>query len=59
MTTKITVDAHAGWDVKITRLDIDEDNQVVDRNDYVVPANTVHDEYIHSNRQVIITEVRK
>ena len=46
MTTKVTVDAHAGWDVEV----VEEVKTVegVQERTTVVAKNTVKDFYIHS-----------
>ncbi len=63
MTTKITVDAHAGWDVRVLKIDYDPDNAggsedvVVDS--VLVEAGTKEDFYIHQGRKLTVIEVRK
>lgn len=55
MTTKITVDAHAGWPVDVTTIDMQNGNEsrTVER----VPANETRDVYVHSGRSLHIREV--
>lgn len=60
MTTKVTVDAHAGWPVKVEALDTfnafpEPATQRVELG--IVPPNQVQDFYIHSTRVLIITEM--
>lgn len=52
MTTAITVDAHAGWDVEVKIQDLDTDGNVVTERVQVVPKNTKETIYIHSHRQL-------
>lgn len=56
MTTKVTIDAHAGWDVKILI-----DNHVDESpREEIVRANTVCDYYIHDSQSIVlIEEVKK
>jgi hypothetical protein len=56
MTTKITVDAHAGWDVSVTPLDV---NNTPTTPPKVVPAGTVEDVYVWDGRKLLIEEIRK
>lgn len=57
MTTKITVDAHAGWPVKVTVLDRTSDGTQTE-NIVTVPPHTVQDFYVHSHRDLRIQEVQ-
>ena len=59
MTTKVTVDAHAGWPVKVEAIDTFPDAEPTRRHIATVPANAVQDFYVHSTRQLIITELSK
>lgn len=66
MTTKITVDAHAGWPVKVTMLDhppADGSTEIYSP-DFVetieiVPPGTVRDFYIHERRSIAIIEMKQ
>lgn len=52
MTTAITVDAHAGWDVEVTIQDLDSEGKVMTERSQVVPKMTKETLYIHSHRQI-------
>lgn len=51
MTTKVTVDAHAGWPVLVTGLhgETNAEKQIFAR---IVEPNTVADFYIHSGFRI-------
>lgn len=53
MTTKVTVDAHAGWDVEVTTVQLPARTESKD----VVPANTVRDFYVYSNAELHVKEL--
>lgn len=55
MTTKVNVDAHAGWPVEVTQHDRYQDKTTLSVE--VVPANTAKDFYITDTRQ--ITSIRE
>lgn len=46
MTTIVTVDAHAGWDIEVKVAELREDGWYVQR--CIVPKFTVHTFYVHS-----------
>lgn len=56
MTTKVTVDAHAGWPVKVTQI-MYKPGEETGRRDVIVPANTTQDFYIHSNMRIAVEEM--
>lgn len=56
MTTKVTVDAHAGWPVEVKYIR-GEPSQVQTQGVTIVDPNTVMDFYIHSG--MFITEIRE
>lgn len=56
MTTKVTVDAHAGWPVKVTTIDLNVDGSSL-RSETVVPPNTTQDFYVHQQRELHIKEM--
>ena len=56
MTTRVTINAHAGWDVRVTPLD---DNGVPTAPSIIIPAHTEKDEYVWEGRKLLIEEVRK
>lgn len=65
MTTKITVDAHAGWPVLVQALDMDYDHNTrqftngVSLTDLgVVEANTTQDFYATDTRKILVTELK-
>jgi hypothetical protein len=58
MTTKVTVDAHAGWPVRVEAKDHYDDAHQVSLLG-VVPAGEVRDFYVFDTRQIIITELKK
>lgn len=52
MTSKVTVDAHAGWDVLVKLLDSSGGHLVK-----IIPAGTEEDIYLHSD--LIITHIEE
>ena len=56
MTTKVTVDAHAGWDVKIVSAELDSEGLVLVEVTNIVPKNTLQDFYIHSHKRLVSVE---
>lgn len=59
MTTKVTVDAHAGWPVSVVAQDTMSDGSVYHNPLGIVPPNEVRDFYVFDTRQLIITEMKK
>ena len=58
MTTKVTVDAHAGWPVKVEAIDQYPGDEAPKTSELgIVSPGEVRDFYIHSNRQIIVTEL--
>ena len=57
MTTKVTVDAHAGWPVEVTTRDLDEHGARIPGQPQTVAPNTVQEFYIHSHRELLIKEM--
>jgi len=55
MTTRVTIDAHAGWPVLVVQL-VGEPNSQKIVQTTVVPANETHDFYIHSGMKIIDIE---
>lgn len=57
MTTKVTVDAHAGWPVEVRWVQLDAEgapySEVVD----VVLPNTTRDYHIHSHLELHVKEL--
>ncbi|RUW55600.1 hypothetical protein EOA32_00850 [Mesorhizobium sp. M1A.F.Ca.ET.072.01.1.1] len=63
MTTKVTVDAHAGWPVHVTTIDQVYDHEAQKMTDEwretgkdTVPANEKRDFYVTSSRRLIVEE---
>ena len=52
MTTKVTIDAHAGWPVLVT-IKNGESAYPKSVSTETVEANTVRDFYIHSGMQIV------
>lgn len=59
MTTKVTVDAHAGWPVKVTKTENDNAGNTTHVTEEVVPPNEVRDFYVHSHMKIAVEEVPK
>jgi len=59
MTTKVTVDAHAGWPVKVQNVDKDANGNWSETNSHIVEPFTVRDFYIHDARRLIIEESKR
>lgn len=55
MTTKVTVDAHAGWPVRVTCLTPDTGKTIWEQT---VAPKTVRDFYVHSTANLFIEEVQ-
>jgi hypothetical protein len=52
MTTKVTVDAHAGWDVEVAVQELNVEGIIVSTTFDLVHKNTAKDFYIHSHKQL-------
>ena len=59
MTTKVTVDAHAGWPVRVVAQDKAQDGSVYHTELGIVPPNEKRDFYVHSTRDIIVSEMEK
>lgn len=57
MTTKVHVDAHAGWPVKVEIIDVFDGT--VSRSEEIVPPNSVRDFYITNTRSLTISEMSR
>jgi len=55
MTTRITVDAHAGWPVLVVKL-VGEPNATKTVQQEIVEPNTTRDFYIHSGMRIMSIE---
>lgn len=58
MTTKVTVDAHAGWPVEVTTIDLSADGTRLEHPAQIVAPNTVQDFYVHSHRALHVREMQ-
>jgi hypothetical protein len=56
MTTKIEVDAHAGWDVVVTKQHRMEDGTWANGTTEIVPANSMRTIYVHSDMRILVQE---
>lgn len=56
MTTKVTVDAHAGWDVKVKFF---HPKTSESQGEQIVKANTTETVYVHSTRRVEVEEMER
>ena len=59
MTTKVAVDAHAGWPVQVVAEDRGLDGNLSYSTLGVVEPNTVREFYTFDTRRLIITELKK
>ena len=59
MTTKVTVDAHAGWPVEVVAIDLNENGTRLENPAQIVAPNTVQDFYVHSHRELRVREMRR
>lgn len=57
MTTKVTVDAHAGWRVEVKVVDVFSDGGVAAESTTVVESHTTRDFYVHQGRELHIKEL--
>lgn len=57
MTTKVTVDAHAGWPVKVDSLDQNPDGSLALISEATVSPNTQRDFYVWQGRILHVTEM--
>lgn len=55
MTTKVTVDAHAGWPVEVTT--VDHGTAGTTENKTTVAPNTVQEFYITDTRELHVKEL--
>ena len=59
MTTKVTVDAHAGWPVQVELIDQYPGQNEPTVSVEVVAPHTARDFYVHSNRSLTVREMSK
>lgn len=57
MTTKVTVDAHAGWPVQVTTIQLGSDGQPRMEDKRTVAPNTTQEFYVHSHAEIHIKEM--
>lgn len=55
MTTRVTIDAHAGWPILVVQLVGEPMSKKTVRED-IVPANEKRDFYIHSGLRIVHVE---
>ena len=58
MTTKVTVDAHAGWPVKVEAVET-LNGETKQSELAIVPPFEKRDFYVFDTRQLLITEMKK
>lgn len=57
MTTKVIVDAHAGWPVNVQFVDKDANGEWKESPDKeIVPANETREFFVYDTRRLIIEE---
>lgn len=60
MTTKVTVDAHAGWPVKVTAVYLDGEGRTQgNASEAIVPPGEARDFYVHSGLALWVREEAK
>ena len=57
MTTKVTVDAHAGWPVEVTQIHLNEAGEQTTGHKTTVPPHTTQDFYVHSHLELHVKEM--
>lgn len=56
MTTKVTVDAHAGWPVKVKTTNLNNNGDIINTGETIVPAYTTQDFFIHTHMRIASVE---
>lgn len=64
MTTQVTINAHAGWPVKVEAIDaVFKDGRKTDETETadlaIVGPGRIEEFYIHDSRQLLITEMKQ
>lgn len=59
MTTKVTVDAHAGWPVQVVAEDQGLDGNLSHMTFPVIQPGEVREFYVFDTRRLIISELKK
>ena len=57
MTTRVMVDAHAGWPVQVTLLSINSDGEKTGETVRTVEPNTTQDFCVHSHQELHVKEL--
>lgn len=57
MTTRVTVDAHAGWPVKVTQVTLDQEGKQTKSTETTVPPKQTQDFYVHSHMEIHVKEM--
>lgn len=57
MTTRVTVDAHAGWPVKVTIVTLGQNGEALKSSDTTVPPNHTQEFYVHSHAEIHVKEM--
>lgn len=57
MTTRVIVDAHAGWPVKVVKRELNTDGSINNAREEVVPPNTTQEFYVHSGLEILVKEM--
>lgn len=57
MTTRVIVDAKAGWPVKVTKRELNNDGSVNNAKDEAVPPNETRAFYVHSHLEIVVREM--
>lgn len=53
MTTKVTVDAHAGWPVQVISQQLGQDGKPAgEPRETIVPPHTTQDFYVHGHMEI-------
>lgn len=56
MTTRVTIDAHAGWSVRVEKIDPKTGEHLF--KDETVEPGSVRDFYVHDGMAIIVTEMK-
>jgi hypothetical protein len=59
MTTKVTIDAHAGWPVKVEAIDQYPGTEPATSELGIVRPGEVREFNVHSSRKIVVTELAK
>lgn len=56
MTTKVTVDTHAGWPVSVLQRELKPDGSIERVTEVVVPPNETREFHVHTHMQILVAE---